>query len=860
MRPGEQVRPAGAHPRDAFWAEALDPLLARLQARDSGLTDVEAAALLARRRLRRRHRHGRAAWPRLLLSQFSSPIMLILIVATVISMLVGDLTDGSIIIAIILASGILGFTQEFRANNDVAALLARVEVKVPVIRGGREIDVPVAEVVPGDLVELRAGGVVPADCRLLGCENLLVDESTLTGESFPAEKDAALQVPAVAALTERGNSVFLGTHVVSGTGRAVAVLAERDTEFGAVSSELEKKRVTTAFTRGTTRFGVLLIWIMVLLTAFIFVVNTVFGRPLLESLLFSLALAVGLSPQMLPAIVSVSLSTGARRMAHKQVIVKRLDAIEDLGALTVLCTDKTGTLTEGSVQLDHALDLDGRDSDEVLRLASLNAGLQHGFPNPLDLAVLARRPLPTGVEALDEVPYDFGRRRLSVLVRLDDAPTLIVKGSFEGVLSVCDTAVVAGAMVPIDRMRPALAARFAELSAEGLRVLAVATRVFHDPAPVLTPADESGLTLAGILAFRDAPKSDAAASISSLEGMGVSVRLITGDNRLVAAAVGRSVGLETSRVLTGPEIDGFDDAALVTHVKDVAIFAEVEPLQKRRILTALRASGETVGYLGDGINDAPALHAADVGISVDTAVDVAKQAAAVVLLAKSLAVLADGIRLGRATFANTLKYVRVTTSANFGNMLSMAVASLFLSFLPLLPRQILLLNFLSDIPATTIATDHVDPERVQEPGKWDLRGIRNFMFIFGLLSTVFDLATFGLLLWVFQAGQDLFRSSWFIESTLTELVVLLSLRTGRPVFRSRPGSALLWASAAMAVTTIALPYVPPLATLLGLVPVPWPILASLFGLTAVYLFANEVLKRRFLQVRPVRLPESAPVG
>ncbi|GAA4366912.1 HAD-IC family P-type ATPase [Agromyces bauzanensis] len=313
-------------------------------------------------------------------------------------------------------------------------------------------------------------------------------------------------------------------------------------------------------------------------------------------------------------------------------------------------------------------------------------------------------------------------------------------------------------------------------------------------------------------------------------------------------------------MLTGPETVGLDDAALVTHVQDVVVFAEVEPLQKRRILTALRADGETVGYLGDGINDAPALHAADVGISVDTAVDVAKQAAAVVLLAKSLAVLADGIQFGRATFANTLKYVRVTTSANFGNMLSMAVASLFLSFLPLLPRQILLLNFLSDIPATTIATDRVDPERVHEPGRWDLRGIRNFMVVFGLLSTVFDLATFGLLLWVFQAGQDLFRSSWFIESTLTELVVLLSLRTGRPVFRSRPGSALLWASVAMAVTTIVLPYVPPLATPLGLVPVPWPILASLFGLTAVYLLANEALKRRFLQVRSARLPESPAFG
>jgi Mg2+-importing ATPase len=844
---------------DPFWAETPDTLLKRLRTPEGGLSDEAAAAVLARRKLRRRHRHGRAAWPKLLLSQFSSPIMLILIVATLISMLVGDLTDGSIIIAIIIASGILGFSQEFRANNDVAALLARVEVKVPVTRGGREVDVPVAEVVPGDIVQLRAGCVVPADCRLFECESLLVDESTLTGESFPVEKDAAIEVPSSSGLADRANSVFLGTHVVSGTGRAIAVLVERDTEFGAVSSELEKKRVTTAFTRGTTSFGIFLIWIMVVLTAFIFVVNTLFGRPLLESLLFALALAVGLSPQMLPAIVSVSLSTGARRMARQQVIVKRLDAIEDLGALTVLCTDKTGTLTAGSVELDRAFDLDGRESDDVLRLAVLNAGLQHGFPNPLDLAIIARRKPPPGVEALDEVPYDFSRRRLSVLVRLDDAPTLIVKGSFESVLSVCDTAVVDGNTVPIGTVRPALAERFATLSAQGLRVLAVATRVFDDPVHGLAPAHASGLALVGLLAFRDPAKADAAASIASLEEMGVSVRLITGDNRLVAAAVARSVGLDTARVMTGSEIDAIDDATLVTHVEAVVVFAEVEPLQKRRILTALRAGGATVGFLGDGINDAPALHAADVGISVDTAVDVAKQAASVVLLAKSLAVLADGIRLGRATFANTLKYVRVTTSASFGNMLSMAVASLFLSFLPLLPRQILLLNFISDVPATAIATDRVDPEQVTEPGKWDLRGIRNFMIVFGLLSTAFDLATFALLLVVFQAGQDLFRSSWFIESTLTELVVLLSLRTGRPVFRSRPGSALLLASAAMAAITLVLPYIPALAAPLGLVPVPWPILASLFGVTLIYLFANEALKQRFLRAHSTRLPEPQQV-
>jgi Mg2+-importing ATPase len=843
--------------RDPFWSEPPGALLDRLDTANTGLTAVQAAELLAARRLRRHHRHGLASWQRLLLAQFSSPIMLILIVATIISMLVGDLTDGAIIIAIILASGLLGFFQEYRANNDVAALLKRVEVTVPVLRDGQEATVPVPEIVPGDVVLMRAGGVVPADCRLLESENLLVDESTLTGESYPAEKDAGRAADASASLAERRNSVFLGTHVVSGTGRAVAVRTGRDTEFGAVSSELEKKRVTTAFTRGTTRFGEMLIWVMVVLTAFIFIVNALFGRPLIEALLFSLALAVGLSPQMLPAIVSVSLSTGARRMAKQQVIVKRLDAIEDLGALTVLCTDKTGTLTQGSVRLDEALDLGGRASERVLRLASCNAGLQEGFPNPLDLAILARGTPPDGLAALDELPYDFSRRRLSVVVRIDGAPTLIAKGAFEGMLEICEHAEVDGDVVPLETVRAAVLERYERLSAEGRRVLAVATRTIADPIPVLTPADEAGMTLVGILAFDDPAKADVSDSIAALERLGVAVRLVTGDNRLAAAAIATSVGLDGAHVLTGREIDGMDDAALAARAPGIGVFAEIEPVQKRRIVSALRANGETVGFLGDGINDAPALQAADVGISVDTAVDVAKQAASVVLLAKSLAVIVDGITLGRATFANTLKYVRVTTSANFGNMLSMAIASLFLTFLPLLPRQILLLNFLSDIPATTIAADRVDPERVEAPGRWDLRGIRDFMITFGLVSTVFDLLTFAVLLWVFQVDVTTFRSSWFIESTLTELVVLLSLRTERPILRSRPAAPLLWSSLAIAAVTLALPYFEPLATPLGLDAVPMPILGSLFALTALYLVANELLKRRFLGDRPARLLRTA---
>lgn len=838
-----------APPRDAYWAGAVCALYERLGTGPDGLKQDAAAAALARRRLRRHHRHGVATRVRLLVAQFSSPIMLILIVATLISMIVGDLTDGLIIIAIILASGMVGFAQESRANDTVAALLRSVEVRVPVLRDGSEHDGPVAEVVPGDVVLFRAGAVVPADCRLVEAESLLVDESALTGESFPVEKDPAVEAATGAELVERRNSVFLGTHVVSGTGRALAARTGRDTEFGAVSTGLEQRHLTTAFTRGTTRFGVLLIWIMLILTSFIFVVNTLFGRPLIESLLFALALAVGLSPQMLPAIVAVSLSEGARRMARRRVVVKRLDAIENLGALTVLCTDKTGTLTRGIVQLDHAFGLDGADSDEVLRLAGLNAGLQRGFPNPLDAAILERITPDASMSAIDEVPYDFARRRLSVAARVDGVPTLITKGAFESVLDAAATARIGVADRPIGEVREDLLRRYTALSSQGMRVLGIAVRELPEHPPLLTPADESGLTLVGMLAFHDPPREDATAAIDRLAGLGVSVRLITGDNPYAAAAVAAAVGLPAARVLTGRQLAGMDDVALSAAVAATSVFAEVEPLQKRRVVDALRANGETVGFLGDGINDSPSLQSADVGISVDTAVDVAKQAAGVVLLDKSLDVIVDGVMLGRETFANTLKYVRVTTSANFGNMLSMAAASLFLPFLPLLPRQILLLNFLSDIPATTIAADAVDPEAVDEPGRWDLRGIRNFMIVFGLLSTAFDLATFAVLILAFHADATLFRSAWFIESTLTELVVLLSLRTARPIFRSRPGRALLWTSIGIGAVTIALPFLPRVADPLGLAPVPAALLAVLVMLTALYLVANELLKRRFLAHR-----------
>jgi Mg2+-importing ATPase len=819
-----------------------------------GLSGSEAAERLRSEGPNRVEVARRRRGLRLLVAQFANPIILILVLATVLAMLLGDLTDGTIILVIIAASGGLGFWQERRAGQVVDDLMARVRVDTEVVRDGRQRPVPVDEVVRGDVVALRAGHIVPADCRLLRSRSLLVDEAALTGESFPVEK-APGQVEGAAALAQRSNALFMGTHVVSGQGRAVVVQTGRATEFASVYLRLASADVTTSFEQGMTRFGLLLVRAMTVLVTVILVVNLVLHRPFIDSVLFSLALAVGLTPQLLPAIVAVSLAAGARRMAAEKVVVKRLDAIEDFGGMTVLCTDKTGTLTAGAIRLDRAVDLDGQPSAEVARLAWLNAGLQQGFSNPMDEAIIQALPeRPAQVSRVDEVPYDFTRKRLSVLVDDHDQRLLVTKGAMSSVLQVCTQARADGQVKPLAEVEGQVGRLFQELSGTGLRVLALAVR----PLPgvdQISASDEAEMTLHGLLVFQDPVKPGAAEAIADLHRLGISVRLVTGDNSLAAGTIAARVGL-TGEVVGGPQIDRLDDAALAERVRSTAVFAEVEPQHKERIVKALRAGGEVVGFLGDGINDTPALHAADIGISVDTAVDVAKQTASIVLLDKGLHVIADGVRLGRQTFANTLKYVRVTISANFGNMVSMAAASAFLPFLPLLPRQILLLNLLTDIPGTTIATDAVDPEQLTSPRRWDLAGIRDFMITFGLISSVFDLATFAILRVGFHASAEMFRTGWFIESTATELAVMLILRTARPFYRSRPSRALIWSSAGIAATTLALPYLPVLAVPLGLTPLPGTILITLAGLTAVYVAANEVAKRVRLVPEPVTAANS----
>ena len=828
----------------AFWSIPAEELLRQLETTPQGLTGEQARQGLARYGANLLTPQKRTTTLTLLLAQFTSPIILILLFAAALSYFLGDPTDSIIILIIVFASGLLGFWQERSAADAVSKLLAIVKIKAMVRRDGSEREVPVEEIVPGDVVLLNAGDTIPGDSRLLESKDLFVDEATLTGETYPVEEQPGI-LPANAALAQRTNTLYLGTHVVSGTATAVVVRTGRDTEFGQVSERLKVREPETEFERGIRRFGYLLMEVTLLLVIAIFAINVYLQRPVLDSLLFALALAVGLTPQLLPAIISINLARGAKRMAEAKVIVKRLASIENFGSMNVLCSDKTGTLTEGTVRLHSALDVNGQASEKVLRYACLNAHFETGFANPIDEAIRAQCKFdPSSYQKLDEVPYDFIRKRLSILVAKDGAHLLVTKGALTNVLDVCDLAEDAqGASVKIATVRAQIEERFKEYSSQGLRTLGVAYRDLGT-TPAITKEQETAMTFLGFLAFGDPPKSGIVDTIKELHRLGISLKIITGDNRLVAANVSQQVGLAPAPILTGPEIRTMSNEALMERANAVDVFAEVEPNQKERILLALRKAGNVVGYIGDGINDGSALHAADVGISVDSAVDVAKEAADIVLLEHDLGVLVQGVREGRVTFANTLKYVFMATSANFGNMFSMAGASLFLPFLPLLPKQILLTNLLTDFPETTIATDSVDEELVESPRRWDINFIRNFMVVFGLVSSIFDYLTFGTLLWLLNATQDQFRTGWFAESVISATLVVLVIRTRRPFFSSRPGNHLLAATLLIVAATLLLPLTP-LAGFLGFTRPPFVFLVVLVAIIALYVATAEIAKRIF---------------
>ena len=776
----------------------------------------------------------------LLARQFRSPIILLLSAAALLSVFLGETTDSLIILAVVAVSGLLGFVQESGAVRAVDALLDSVRVHADVLRDGREMEVDLADVRVGDVVVLRPGDVVPGDGRVLEANNLTIDEAALTGETWPSRKR-----PGRDGDTDPSGRAFLGTHVSSGAGTMLVESIAEATRFGSVVERVVKQHVPTAFERGITAFGLLLVRATTVLVAGVFVVNLSLGRALDDSLMFSLALAVGLTPQLLPAIVTLSLSRGATLMARDRVIVKRLDSIEDIGSLDVLCTDKTGTVTIGDVGLDSAIDIRGVPNERVRELAWWNARLQHGAPNPIDRAIVATEPPRNdGVEWSGEIPFDFSRRRVSVAFSRDGEWTIVTKGAVESVMACCARARLDdGSTTLIDGVRTEILEVLDDVSSSGRRMLAVASRPWSRSV-AFVPENERDLVLEGFLTFDDPPKEGAAEAIRSLVALGVRVKMITGDNRRVATHTANLIGLDAGVVLTGEMIDASSDVELEMLAEDVDVVAEVDPIQKERVLRALSRRGHTVGFVGDGINDAPALHAADVGFSVEGAVDVAKATADIVLLEKDLSVLVDGVRIGRRVFANTLKYVHVTTSANFGNMLSLAAATLVLPFLPLLPLQILVLNFLSDVPGMTIATDRVDDEMLAVPHRWNIRRVRDFMIVFGLLSSAFDLLTFAVLRLGFDGSSGLVRSGSFVESTLTELTVMLVLRSRRPFFRSRPGTPLLVSSVLVALVTIVLPF-SPVADRLGLQSMSSGVLVALATVTGGYLFATEVLKHWF---------------
>lgn len=834
-----------------FWAKDADKLLAQLKSTPNGLSSIEAAQRLAQTpRLTPRKPSAFS----LLLDQFKSPIIILLFATAVLSFtLLADSTNGMIILVILILSGLLGFWQELSAADAVAKLLGMIETKATVIRDGQETEISLNDVVRGDVIRLCAGDLIPGDCRLLTARDLFVNEATLTGESFPAEKSVAV-LPEQVVISQRTNAVHLGTHVISGFATAVVAATGPETEFGKISTRLEHKAPETGFERGIRHFGHLLIKVVIVITVLAFAIKVgLEERPVVEQLTLALALAVGMTPQLLPAITSVVLAAGAKSMSRQQVIIKQLLSIENLGSMTILCSDKTGTLTEGVIQLQDTLDIRGNTSQRVLELAYFNAFFQSGFENPIDRSLCDSQKFDTtSVTKLDEIPYDFIRKRQSVRVQQNGEKLLITKGALANVLDCCTSATSpTGETIELNSLRAGIHQRFEEMSAHGLRVLGIAVRAWD--APHVTKADEHDMIFVGFLVFADPPKADAKETIAQLRDLGVGLKVITGDNRAVAASISQRVGITSPTIVTGTDLRNMSDAAITQRALEADIFAEIEPNQKERIILALKRTGQVVGYLGDGINDASALHAADVGISVASAVDVAREAAQVVLLKHDLSVLVQGVREGRRTFANTLKYVFFAIAANFGYMFSLAVAGLFLPFDPLKASQILLVNLLADFPAMALATDNVDPEQIQRPRRWDTGFITRFMMSFGFASSLFDFITFGAMWVAFsalrttespEAFEKLFQTGWFIESTLTGLMILMVIRTKRPIFLSRPGRLFLLTELAIAAVTILIPF-SPFAEQLGFVSPPLLLLAMVLGITVMYGIGMEVVKWMF---------------
>ncbi len=835
-------------PDPGFWKRSTAALLADLATSDQGLTSPEAALRLAR--------YGRndaaapkraAAWLRLL-KRLGNPLVVILLIASGLSAVTGDVASFVIITAIVLLSVLLDFVQESRAQTAVDALREQVALRADVRRDGVEASLPAAQLVPGDIVRLSAGDLVPADGVLLSAHDLFVNQALLTGESYPVAKRAADQGDPASEISEVGCIALAGTSVISGSAVLLVCRTGRETMLGQLADTLIAKPPPTSFEIGLRRFSMLILWITLVLVMLVMAESMAFHRPWIQALVFALALAVGLTPELLPMIMTITLARGAVRLSHQQVIVKNLPSIHNLGAMDVLCTDKTGTLTEARIALTKHVDMAGNDSPRVLTLAWLNSHFESGLKSPLDDAILAHETIdPAPWRKIDEVPFDFERRRVSVLLERDGARTLILKGAPEDVMRLCTfTEMPDGTTQALtDDLRAQLRTSFDLWSAQGFRLLGIASRAEAADQATAVLTDEKDLAFAGFAVFLDPPKVSAGKALAALAAAGVVVKVLTGDNEQVARHLCAELGFDAGQALNGTELAALSDEALIGRLATTRLFCRVTPQQKLRVILALKRMGQTVGFLGDGINDAPALHAADVGISVDSAADVAKAAAEIVLLEQDLGVVHAGVMEGRRTIVNTGKYILMASSANFGNIFSMVLAGLILPFLPLLPIQVLLTNLIYDFAQTGLPLDNVDSEATLRPIHWEIRLIERFMIVMGPISTLFDVITFAVLLLAFHAGAPFFRTGWFIESLVTQILMIFTVRTRRHLFASKPGRAVVMLAFGTAALTLALPFLPGIGRWFEFTHPPAAYFAYLAVVVAAFLVSSELMKRVF---------------
>ena len=845
---------------------ALTPsdCLARLAAREGGLTGEEAEERL-RQAGPNEVGQKQGGFLAGLFRRFANPLVIQLLIIAGVSFLMGDMRAGIVVCCMIAISTALSVIQEERSGRAVERLKAMVRTSVNALRDGKELEVPLADIVPGDIVVLDAGSLVPADIRLIATKDFFVSQSALTGETMPVEKSAAAgREPGQAAL-ELANACFQGSNVLSGTARGVVVNTGARTYFGALAHKLAGQRPLTSFDKGIRGFTWLMIRFMVVMVAVVFLIIGLTKGSWIIALLFSLAVAVGLTPEMLPMIVTVNLARGAIVMSRKKAIVKRLASIQDFGAIDILCTDKTGTLTQDRVVLEKHVDVTGKDSDDVLRYAYMNSWYQTGLRNLLDRSVLSHTEFEVErtCQKVDEIPFDFIRKRMSVIVDWEGDHVLICKGSVEDVFKACSSYQVDDDVFPlIDMIRTDVLEDYGALSAEGYRVLAIAYREFPKDQKVFSAADESELILLGYIAFFDPPKDSTAQALQALKNAGVAVKILTGDNELVTRKICRDVGIDVEHLLTGPQLQALPPGELGAAAESATVLARLSPAQKEQIIQALQAKGHVVGFLGDGINDAPALKKADVGISVDTAVDVAKESADIVLLEKSLMVLREGIIEGRKVFGNIIKYIRMGASSNFGNMFSVVGGGFFLPFLPMLPIQVLANNLLYDISQIGIPSDRVDAEFTTVPRKWNIRNIRRFMMFIGPMSSIFDYATYLLMLFFFgcirftfpgtspdmkASYEALFHTGWFVESILTQTLIVHVIRTRKiPFFQSMASPLLLFFTILIMAVAVYLPY-SPVAAFLGFVPLPAIYWAWIAGFLALYCVLTHLVKSWFFR-------------